>query len=71
MSEHSFMKQFQNLYTKGFQAWKAQIICEIHLLATIFDEMTQCNMGCHARNPVFGVSEKVRLKLVPSATETS
>ena len=38
------MNQFQNLYTKGFQAWKAQAICEIHLLATIFDKMTQCNI---------------------------
>ena len=29
------------------------------------------HMGCDARQPVFGVSQKARLKSVPSATETS
>ena len=33
--------------------------------------MTPCNMGLDARNPVFGVSEKVRFKPVFSATEKS
>ena len=30
-----------------------------------------CHMGCDATKPVFGVADKVRLKPVSSATETS
>ena len=32
---------------------------------------TECHMGLSARKPVFGVSDKVRLNPVYSATETS
>ena len=45
--------------------------CSDFSLKNFYEDMFQYNMGRDARKPVFGVSDKARLKPVSSATETS
>ena len=44
---------------------------DIRYLEGIVVKLATCKMGLDATKPVFGVSDKARLKLVPSVTETN
>ena len=51
------------------QTTKAQTRLRLLIFAVV--KLATCKMGLVATKPVFGVSDKTRLKLVPLATETS